>query len=228
MLTSPLRYDNVADANRRLAETIVLIDDKPVYVVNTESDLKINYFDPRVDDSVSTKKIHSSDTRINLESPKLGWTNTVGKGNKPRPIYYFRTVHRQYSQGIVPASLQGFDPKRPDIIQGYYWRTWLGMSPLLNMIENIGYPSILAAADEPNGCAFDKDWAFVPSKSKGILTVFHEFQPVGFFARPKHSFLFNAGKLTKTRLSSLNKIFNRADNRSTFFNVEERTKNGNL
>lgn len=223
MLTKPLRYETQQDVIRRLHNTFIFYQGKPVYVAGV-SDLHIQImpFDPPMftGKQNETIAIHSSDTDIDLQSPKIGWANVILR--EGIPVFFLRTVNRQYSQGIDFRKTYWLDPgKSSELILGYNWRTWQELQPIADMMLNRGYPSIKDAAAKSTGAAFDVDWALTKTKSENIRTLFSDHQPIGYLDLMHNRFVFKKGALTKTRHHSLDKIFNNPKNRNSIYVVDE-------
>lgn len=227
MLTTPLRYDNYTDARQRLNKSIVRLDGEPVYIQQVNDDLHVSclrllQWSGNEREDVPEVTIHSSDIRLDIESPELGWANAAPKGNK-KPVYFLRTIARQFCQGIVPAKACWIDPsKATDVLQqGWLFRSFNDIVPMMRSIANTGYPSIVTAVTLPNGGAIDREWALLPTKSEKVFTLYHEFKAVGYFSLKDRRFYFGQGHLTKLRRMSLDRIIHNNANRSTVFGLEE-------
>lgn len=231
MLTNPLRYDSVGDVRRRLHNTFVLYQGYPVYVTTEFNDLFIEGVSFKDwDGQEATMKsfyCHSSDVDIDLESPKMGWANMWVR-SATRPVYFLRTVHRQYSQGIDPKKVMWLDPSKKtkedeeELRLGFSFRYYKELIPFANMMIEQGYPSIQAASTEKVGAAFGRDWAFIPTKSDNYRTVYNDHQPVATFNRSTNVFLFVPGSLTKTRRMQLELLFHTPQNIGASYGLDER------
>jgi hypothetical protein len=226
MLTDPLRYDKPEDVSRRLYRTFILYKGRPVYVQDVGENLTIRVYDlgrwtNELEDPPSFS-VHSSDVDINLESPKVGWCNVTLK-SAIRPVFFLRTVHRQFSQGLDPRKTTWMDPAgEPGILQsGWSWRAFKDLVPLAKMIAGEGYPSILEASEEKTGRAFDRDWALTPTKSENIRTLWSDFTPVGYYNRSTKTFHFAPSMLTKVRRMALEKLFSSVKNTGAFYAINE-------
>ncbi len=211
MLTEPLRFDKFDDVARRIHKTIITCDGRPMYVDTVFPNLHVRLLDIRkwtnLEENPPTLDVHSSDTRIDLESPRLGWSNIYTRGAY-RPIYFLRTVHRQFSQGIDLRRIVWIDPllNDGDLVTGWRWRAFRDIIPLFNTIAGVDFPSIAAASESEFGAAFDRDWALTPTKSLNIRTIYSDASPVGYLNRSTKSFVFAKGMLTKVRRMNLERI----------------------
>lgn len=210
-LTEPLRYDSPQDAIRRLYNTLVIYDGHPVFVTGIEGDLTAVAFQLDATDH-PTIRFHTSDTLLDLESPKIGWANF------PNPSYLLRNVHRQFAQGIDLRKLEVFSPGNSVLSRGIFFKRTSELMPIVDSILN-NFPSVAVAAKAPRGLAFDRDWAFIPTQSKNLRTVYSDFRAVATFDVRTGVFSFAPHMLTKTRQMQLLEIFGKPKNSMEHFIV---------
>lgn len=230
--TNPLRYTIAADVDRRLRNTFVKYKGKAFYVAACSADLTVAGWHLSDSDWTNGEPplvvVHSSDTNLDLESPALGWANTQWN-RQIRPLFFMRTIHRQFQQGISPGRVQFLDPMNPDdtIQLGYRFGTVAGLIPFSKMIDGVGYPTLETAIATKQGASFDRHWALVPpSLEKGpynMLRVYHDGIVVGVYSKSDASFFFARKMLTKTRRASLEVILEAPENNKVYHGIQEQT-----
>lgn len=229
-LTKPRRYTTSADVQRRLSNTFVRYKGKPVFVYDVQ-DLNCVLFTPLAPAfkpeaaTLSAIVVDSSDVDLDIESPALGWANMIQK-DRTVPVYFMRTISRQFQQGVHPGRCWFVAPYMSggeEIKTGWRISNWNDYMPFVKMLADVDYPSIDASVRYGAGAAFDKQWAVVPSgdKKSDIWQVYHESNSVGLYDISKKVFYFARHSLTKTRRVSLESILAKAENRGSYYAVEE-------
>lgn len=234
MLVQPLRYDTVADVARRLNGTFVRYKGEAVLVAECYDNLTVdvvfvgrkNYKDT----ALFRKNVHSSDVELDIESPELGWT-FIKWGSTERPIYFLRTIHRQFSQGIDPNRVMVFDPCQPDDdmpvgLGGS--NSFADYGPFARMIDGDVHACLDEAMKTPTGLPLNKRWAVVNVvwDKRNLLpstyTIFHGWNAIGTFHPKTQRLFFAKGHLTKTRRIELAELLSR-DPKGYQYAVEEQS-----
>lgn len=196
-LTNPLRYEHSGDVQMRLKNSIVRYKNRPFYVDYIEG-LEVIGQDL---ESQQELRVHSSDTKLDISSPPLGWA----RGRKSTIWYITRQPTRSQKQGLNIQKAIYFAPKgvigpQPEEIRGYPGKYFEGYVPYVELINNT-FPSFKNQLNCKAG-VFDRGWAFV-RKTDNVYVIYNKIIPVALYLRDKKEFLFKENALTKTRKTQL-------------------------
>lgn len=234
-LTNPFRYETAGDASRRLLETFVRYKGEAAYVMEMLGELSVLIvlmarpgYDSHIHNTNHTsfsKKVHSSDVELDISSPEVGWVNQRMKHDEYRPVYWLRSVDRQYSQGFCPRKNFLFDPNRvglqEDLLKGYAFSDWNDLIPLAVTIERNVQVPIKSAVEYPFGSPLNRRWALTRKSGTTLFMVYHQAEAIGTFNTKDNTWYFAKDSLTKTRRTELDSILNLPENTGGGYVVQE-------
>lgn len=215
-LTTPLRYLTSSDSRMRLRSTFIRIEHEgnlhPVFVENVDEEslyIYINDVLGGLGDRGYIWKIHSSDKRLDISSPPIGWTNGLSG-----PYFLARAPVNSQKQGVQPTALlcarldkNGQIDRGEGTPSGPYFR-WKDRSEMDDIAKSIAgiFPKFSVAYASGVATAISRDWCLSPLTSdKGIL--FFKTQAVALVDHKNQRVSFGSQYATKTQTASLAGLF---------------------